>query len=569
MDAVSHSTGAVGRIRINVEQASRSEYERGIPNALPGSGMGVSKSQRLKLLLEKGYLPEDLPPPFNARGLAKYAEHFSKCWAGKKTPLTRYQRYSTPRLSNSRRVLAITNPVSQFNLSKIISDNYVEIKKIISKSCMSIAVPEIISDEIRAIRPVEFEKLYFKRLQISSCHSVVLQSDISWFYPTLYTHVIPWALHGKEWCKSSLQSPDYKKSLGKMLDNAIRFTQENQTIGIPIGPDTSRIISEIVAVAVEEKLLKETSLAAGVAIRHVDDITIGFDSLSDAEEGKFALEKCLDYYELQVNYGKTKTSTSADYRDGIWVYQIKQFSFGDTAPTQRRSLEHFIHLAFDLALSNPSDNVLNYAVKATKGVDFFAQNWDLYETFLLKCGRSNGTCVPPVAQLLIWYNHRSVVTEKARIAKYITDMLARHAPIGHHAEVAWCLFLAKALRIEIQKKDISPVYDIDCSICSLISLDLDERGLISGGLDKTKWEKLLTVDNLDSESWLLVYEGAVKGWLGSNDAFIDGHKHFKDLKRKKVSFYDEGKNVKSKRAEKYAFLKFYENLMKSLESVSS
>jgi hypothetical protein len=33
--------------------------------------------------------------------------------------------------------------------------------------------------------------------------SFVLISDVSQFYPTLYTHAIPWALHGKAYAKAN------------------------------------------------------------------------------------------------------------------------------------------------------------------------------------------------------------------------------------------------------------------------------------------------------------------------------------------------------------------------------
>ena len=104
------------------------------------------------------------------------------------------------------------------------------------------------------------------------------------FYQNLYTHAIPWALHGKAWCKINLNNkPVYEATLGARLDKAIRKGQDNQTIEIPVGPDTSRIVSEIIGVALDQKIQQEQGLDPSRAFRYVDDWYMGFDSAGEAE----------------------------------------------------------------------------------------------------------------------------------------------------------------------------------------------------------------------------------------------------------------------------------------------
>jgi len=50
-------------------------------------------------------------------------------------------------------------------------------------------------------------------------------------------------------------------------------------------------------------------------------------------------------------------------------------------------------------------------------------------------------------------------------------------------------------------------------------------------------------DSLTDEMWLLAYEANFKGWLPSPNNHVDSHPFFSVLKRKKVFFYDEGRNV--------------------------
>ena len=62
------------------------------------------------------------------------------------------------------------------------------------------------------------------------------------FYHSLYTHSIPWALHGKDNAKANRQNP---APIANSIDTALRNTQDQQTLGIPVGPVTSDLLSEL------------------------------------------------------------------------------------------------------------------------------------------------------------------------------------------------------------------------------------------------------------------------------------------------------------------------------------
>ena len=49
----------------------------------------------------------------------------------------------------------------------------------------------------------------------------------------------------------------YDPPLGARLDKAVRKGQDNQTVGIPVGPDTFRVIAEIVAVSIDARVQAE------------------------------------------------------------------------------------------------------------------------------------------------------------------------------------------------------------------------------------------------------------------------------------------------------------------------
>ena len=100
----------------------------------------------------------------------------------------------------------------------------------------------------------------------SSASRYLLRADFSRFYPSLYTHALSWAIHGKDLAK---QNQADASLLGNRLDRAVRNTQDRQTLGIPVGPDTSDLMGEVLAVAIDLRLLSDVGTLAGV--RYVDD----------------------------------------------------------------------------------------------------------------------------------------------------------------------------------------------------------------------------------------------------------------------------------------------------------
>ena len=135
-----------------------------------------------------------------------------------------------------------------------------------------------------------------------------LVSDVSRFYSTLYTHAIPWALHGKDWCKRNLHSSSFNTSLGNRLDVAVRKGQDNQTIGIPVGPDTSRILAEIIGVSIDQYVRENLGIDQTRAFRNIDDWYIGFDNAGEAEDAIATLATGCRTFELELNADKTSNS---------------------------------------------------------------------------------------------------------------------------------------------------------------------------------------------------------------------------------------------------------------------
>lgn len=146
-----------------------------------------------------------------------------------------------------------------------------------------------------------------KSIDFSYC----LFTDISNFYPSIYTHSIPWALYGKEVVKSDLKK--YNKSFGGKIDEKIRRMQSNQTNGIPQGSILMDFIAEIILGYIDYELsneLKEEDISDYFVIRYRDDYRIFANNMADIEKISERLQKVLLRFNL--NLGASKTFVAKD-----------------------------------------------------------------------------------------------------------------------------------------------------------------------------------------------------------------------------------------------------------------
>jgi hypothetical protein len=199
-------------------------------------------------------------------------------------------------------------------------------------------------------------------------------------------------------------TPVYEASLGARLDKAVRKGQDNQTIGIPVGPDTSRIIAEIVAVSIDARVQAELKLSSNSIVRNVDDWYIGFDNAGQAEEAIAVLAAAARDYELEIHPEKTKVVYAATEVQPVWPTALRQSAISSEFSEQSKNIDHYFAQAFQYAAEHKGSNVLRFAVNLLRSVDILKVNWPQFETYLLKAARANATTIPMVVHLLALYN---------------------------------------------------------------------------------------------------------------------------------------------------------------------
>lgn len=500
-------------------------------------------------LLRDGYFPKELPPPFTTTSFANFIDSnypsLPRSFRPKKFGFKKHynialnSEHNIARIGTLRRRLGIPNPITHFRLCEEIADHWYAIDSHIQGSQLSVSKP--IKD---------YRTGGYRRALITTCGpsmtsylrtkyrmgaKYLLMTDIAEFYHSIYTHSIPWAFYGKTYAKTHRND---LRLTGNRLDKFTMNCQDGQTIGIPIGPDTSLVLAEILLTRVDRTIAPKLKQLKG--FRQIDDYELCFSKLKDAEIALNEIESALSDFELHVNPKKTKIEPLPLALENYWATWLRNFKLGKTKREQRTNLISYFSRAFEFANENPELSILRYAIARLRSTKIDSGNWQLFQNLLLQCVSSEPGTLPYVLELYVRFYNQGYNITTDQLEEVLNSQIQYHAPLGHGSEVAWSLWGAIAFQVSLHSASASAVSNMEDSIVSLLALDAEQHELFLDHLNKRKWTQYMTKEGLDGEQWLLSYEANIKGWLPSlrGGDHVADHKCFKYLKANNVQFYD-------------------------------
>jgi len=537
-----------------------------------------------KKLIEKGYFPKELPPSFHTDKFAnqlddvrtKWSDFVNSStermegesrsnWNARKTNF--FSRYSSSQCSEfsiskgklARRILKIPNPKHFIKVTELVIDKWDDLQDIFTTSEFSTSYPiDEENTDKRAVRTYSksVQDLRNRIIETSINKYIQVKLDISKFYPTIYTHVISWSLLGKdlakeyykktnEELKSLIDSGDSLAILYKYadeLDIAIRACQDKQSVGIPIGPDTSHIVSEIIACRIDKEFANQYSEIDVKACRYYDDFYIFVNTKDEADIVVKGLQKILNQYQLEINDKKVEINEFPISFENDWVTDLHRFEFRKT--NLSNSLKHYFSLMWGIGAANHSrtDWIFKYALRTFEfGSTIITKpSWKIFENLLLKTALIQPAVLDIVTSILIKYEAYLDEESTKKIKDLIESVIKQHATINHNFETAWALWLAKRFHIRLESTIASAILEIKDPISILILLCVDKvENLINGEIDYSNIEDMLENNVLFTEHWILAYESIRKGWLTPKDPdLIDNNGFFKILNDLDIDFFD-------------------------------
>ena len=327
-------------------------------------------------LLMNGYYPEQyvLPPCFRCREFQLGRTPFTGIRIDKlphfAPPLKEIIEVSFPKSSLTDRVFGVFHPQIYHDLvwnfksewPTIVSSLFRPENKIYS---YSFPIPLTKKrrgrvGNLRAGRMIyEFLEMAENALVIEAHkYSFVVKSDIKNFYPSIYTHSIAWAMHGKNDARADRNN---YKLIGNRIDKLCSRGNDGCTNGIPVGSAVSDLIAEILLSAIDTELssrLSERNIEfAGV--RYKDDYRFLCHSRGEGEMILKELQKILNTYTLNLNENKTKISTLPEglYRE--WTKEYELFTLKNKETIKYKEFEQTFRQVLRIDEEYPGTGVID------------------------------------------------------------------------------------------------------------------------------------------------------------------------------------------------------------------
>lgn len=532
------------------------------------------KHLKSEQVIGKGYFPKELPPPFNTKKLATKLSDVKEKWDTLRGQdnfheshkwRSKCSKYSISKGKLSRRVLGIPNPKHFIPLVELICENWDHINKVFNLSDFSISYPIKDYDQNkRAVKTKSPSVPSSREVRLSRSINKLVQAraDISKFYPTIYSHSVTWSLLGKSVAKHlykkkkkeikkliEQKDPDAKLyQLADNLDDAVRSCQDGQSVGLPIGPDTSHVLAELVACRIDDELKKEL-LASNIeveAVRYYDDYFFYVNSKDEAGLVLKKLQMILNDFQLEINDKKVEVLEFPFAFEDDWVTNLHRFEFNEQYFSQ--SIRHYFSLLWGISKNNASktDWILKYALRIFERriVEVQQDSWTLFEDLLIKTTLIEPSVLNITTRILLTYQDYVNDVSKSKLKELIKSIIKKHAPLKHSFEVSWALWLAKSFCINIEKDEGNLIIGSKDSVSILMLLYLiSEETLVAKEVNLDELKKELDSEALYSEEWLLTYEAAKKGWLNFKSSFIPENTFFKVLEELDIDFFDPNRQL--------------------------
>lgn len=467
--------------------------------------MALPRSYRA--LVGQGYLPKELPPAFTSETMRRYIPSNPVTIGTKPLHLAKSEQapytFSIPAVQ-ARRRLEIPSPAAFSRLAYLMAQNWREIGKLLDRSKISLSRPVLNRNSSgRALvdrhDPTQQRII---RLRQSRRGTVTTHLDTSNFYGSIYTHAVDWAVRGKAAAK--LNRVD--NSLGRLLDFCLQQSRDGQTAGIAIGPETSRIISEIVMAAVDEELVASLPWVVKCSVRYIDDVTLYADGPLKSLEFVTAYLSHLSRYELTLNDHKTRELSHVEPPDPHWRAQTLR-AIRDMAATRRPAgIISIISSVLDIARVAGSPAPLRYFLSSTPKRALTANNWLAFQDFLTIAIRSDGITLAHAHQFLVRAKDQGFLGQFRDLETNLYQLIDHHISVGNEFEVAAAINILTDIGTVVETTLAERAGELESDLVDLLLLEASAKAKRLKGVKNAVLDRGSDVGAFSAGHWMLAYE---------------------------------------------------------------
>tara|TARA_R110000868_G_scaffold253869_1_gene510493 strand:+ start:261 stop:1961 length:1701 start_codon:yes stop_codon:yes gene_type:complete len=474
--------------------------------------MSISVGKKIEFqraIMEQGFYPENLPPVFTVKNFytsASSLKLFDNDQIDRNKPLA-LSRYNETKRGGQRRVFSVPNPLFFVDIASYLGVYRSQLNSVLRRSSLSRSKPSFDTDFGRAIKIDSFSDFTSYRRGELSTSRYIVKTDISRFYPSIYTHSIPWAVHGKSVSKQDRRVKSTQTYTNK-LDYLVRQAQDQQTIGIPVGPDTSRIIAELIASAIDKEFENQVGPDV-VGARLVDDVYLGAANLEEAENLLSAYRDSIRKFELDINESKTRIFEAKQDLEPFWPVavrrEIEAFSERTVNRSAKSEMTAYLDEIIRIANEENDDGIVKYSIREMDKFQLWIKFWDCIEPYLIRVAVNFPHCLDYVARVVVWRNRRFSIDNK-KWQKVCQSTVEYHAPQGNDSEVVWACWILKEIGEKLPSTSCEPIIRRCGPLAVLLAIDLAENNGVLGHFPKNLVYNRIDNNPMLGNDWLLSYE---------------------------------------------------------------
>jgi len=427
--------------------------------------------------------------------------------------------------------MAVPNPYSYLRLVDEIAAEWTSFSEHWDKSTISVSRPRLTTTDSGISDGTSFRVREQRRLKAATRARFRLQTDIAQCYGSVYTHSVSWALVDKSEAKANINNSSFP---GATLDRLLREAQDGQTIGLPVGPESSLVAAEIILCAIDERLQ-----AQGVpwidCFRSIDDYEVFVATRSDAEAVLEALQAELARFELGLNASKTSIDEAPFLVEALWKSRLTSLAppGGFIRPVHVRA---FVNEVFALARGHPNDPVINYALRVAESF----QTSTVGQSLLIDAALATLRFSPPsirFALLSIMNRVERLELDRSALWHCLNELVAEAARVEHSYEVTWGLWalLVSDGRLEADASAAVRVMEDPFSLVAYMRLR--ELGRVVGPVPDRLERLSSEVLSEASDAWILAYEAYFRGW--ADPGSIQSSPFFQHMRDLGVTFVND------------------------------
>ncbi len=490
-------------------------------------------------LIKCGYFPENLPQNvFTTKNLIVHIKKGFNVFSDLEKNLKAISVRSTPchiiscyKNEMERRLVSVPHIETFMILTKEIETNRIKIDDMFFKNTHSYSSDvkpyEIEGYEVRS----NFYKNYLERTSYSLGFKYLLKIDLSKCYENIYTHSLTWAMLGKEKAKQEYKknerdrSKDYKQY--DKFDSKVRAVNNNETKGIPTGPLTSRVISEIVLTEVDNEL----KAIHPHFKRYVDDYNFLFKTQAEAEIFLPKFQRVLYEYKLHINTEKTeiqKYPYSINHNLSVELGKYDFVKYG-----YLNYIERFNEL---FLLGNKG--ALKFGLKVLKSHKIPEKEKEIVQAHLINLMIS----YPNLSEYVFKITELNDFFVSKRIKETMNTLLFESIVNSHDIEMIWIMLYMIKFDIRIEAKTICSILDKKEVFSCILVLDYIYQNkmfklvTINSAIDNLKSE--LQQESIYGDKWLLIYESCLNDWIKGLKEVVNKSKFLKSALHNNINFYE-------------------------------